>query len=167
MTTVTVSNEQFNSVLKKVESKGLPLPHKPTTKDPEFEFPEDPSGLSGTRLSQMMGRFTAWYAYTQRLLGLLDSELTLVDAEYKLLLVQAGLRLRSESEYGKRPSADIIEGAVLLEADDDLLGLRDRKLELTAIKVQLASRILIYEKCYQALSRELTRREMEARIQGP
>jgi hypothetical protein len=161
------ANEQFDGVLKKVASKGLPLPRKPTTKDPEFDFPEDPSSLSGVKLSQMMGRFTAWYAYTQRLFGLLDSELTLVDAEYRLLLVQGGLKLRTESEYGKRPSADIIEAAVLAEADDDLLGLRDRRLELAAIKVMLSSRILIYERCYAALSRELTRREMEARIQGP
>lgn len=164
--TVLASAAQFEQVLKKVQSKGLPLPKKPLSVDPEVDFPEDPSALSSTKLSQMMGRFTAWYAYSNRLLGLLESELALVDPEYRLILVQEGLKLRTESEYGKRPSADIIEAAVLLEADDDLLGLRDRRLELISIKAQLSSRILIYEKCYQALSRELTRREMEARVQG-
>ncbi|KKK56056.1 hypothetical protein LCGC14_3068350, partial [marine sediment metagenome] len=67
-----------------IAKKNLPIPKKPKQGDPEFDFPDDPSELSPTKLGQMMMRFTSYFGYTQWLLGLADSEFALVDSEYKV-----------------------------------------------------------------------------------
>ena len=144
----------------RVNAQRLPLPSKPKNKEPEYEFPTDPSSLTSTELGQLMLRFASWYGYTVRLLGTADSELTLVDAELKLTVHQRGLEIRDTLG---RVSADVVEAAVLKE-HAELGPLNKRRLELTAVKIQLEARLKIYEKMHLALSRELARREMEARI---
>ena len=156
------SGELFKELKQRIAELGLPLPKKPEGTDPEFEFPTDPSALTGPRLGQFMMRFAGYFAYCQRLLSLLESELALVDAEYRLRVSSARLRLSAE-EYGKRPSGDVVEAAAL-EQDEALTPLYKRRLELLGVKELLAGRLLIYEKLHAALSRELSRREMESRL---
>lgn len=138
----------------------LPLPAKPKSKDPEFEFPTDPGAITNTELGQLMLRSTSWYGWAVRLLGPAESELFLVEDELQLKVNQHGLEVR---ETLGRVSADVVKAAVLKE-HPELRPLNKRRLELTAVKIQLEARIRIYERGGQALSRELSRREMEARI---
>ena len=144
-----------------IGKKNLPIPKKPKGTDPEFSFPDDPSALSPTKLGQLMMRFTSYFGYTQWLLGLADSEFALVDSEYKVNMNVAGIQVREELG---RVAADVVE-AVVLKNDSSLTPLYERRQKLTAIRIQLESRLKIYEKMNYALSRELTRRDMETRIQ--
>jgi len=144
-----------------ISKKNLPIPKKPAGTDPEFTFPDDPSELSPTKLGQLMMRFTSYFGYTQWLLGLADSEFTLVDSEYKIHMNAAGIEIR---EALGRVAADVVEAAVL-KNDSSLTPLYERRQKLMAVRIQLESRLKIYEKMNYALSRELTRRDMEARIQ--
>jgi len=137
----------------------LPLPKKPRGKEPEFEFPEDPDSLSSNRLGQLMLQMAAFGAYAQRLHGLADSEFALVEAEYKIKISAAGIAVR---ERLGRVAADVVESVVL--GEDKTLGeLYERRLQLQTVLTQLESRLKIYENLGKALSRELSRREMEVR----
>ena len=146
----------------KMGKQRLPLPTKPKGKDPEFVYPEDPSKLIGIQIGQWMSRFTAWYTYTTSLLGRVASELVPVEAEYRLEINS----LRSEvlPAMPGRPAAEVVEAEVLKQ-HDELGPLYERRLQLMTIKETLESRARIYERGYQAMSRELSRREMEAKIQ--
>lgn len=147
---------------KKMAKQGLPLPTKPKGKDVEFVYPEDPSKLVSIAVGQWMSKFTAWYTYTTSLLGRVASELVPVEAEYKLEINS----LRSEVLPGMpgRPAAEVVEAEVL-KRHDELGPLYERRLQLMTIKEALEARARIYERGYQAMSRELSRREMEAKIQ--
>ena len=143
----------------KMDTRRLPLPKKPRGRDPQFDFPDDPDALGSNELGQLMMRMASYLGYTQRLLGIADSELALVEAEYRLRVNTAGLEAR---ERLGRVAADVVEAAVLAE-NGDLVPLYERRLRLMTVCIQLKSRLSMYEKFYQALSRELSRREMESR----
>lgn len=145
----------------RIARQRLPLPAKPREDAAEFEFPEDPDNLSNTQLGQMMLRLSAWHSFGVRRLGEVESELLLVDAEFKLKVNSAGLKIRED--LPGRPAADVVESAVLAQ-NGELGPLYKRRLELQAIKSQLEPRIKIYEKSWNALSREQARREMEIRL---
>ena len=145
----------------KVEKLRLPVPTKPSFPSPEFELPDDPNRLTSTELGQLMLRMTAFYGYCLRMLGMVESELCVVEAEYKIKVHTASLEVRKEMEG--RPAVDVVEAAVLAQ-NEDLTPLYKRRLELMAIRQQLDARLKIYEKCGSTLSRELSRREVETRI---
>ena len=144
----------------KVREKHLPLPAAPKDTGPEFEVPDDPSTLTNPHLGQLMLRMSGYYAYTQRLIGIAASELVLVEAEFKLKVNIKDQDIRKELG---RINQEAVEAAVLRD-DEELTPLYERRLKLSAVKEQLESRLLIYEKLGYALSRELSRREMEARL---
>lgn len=155
------SSEIFTWSTDKVRKLHLPLPKQPKSEDPEFSWPEDPSNLNNTQLGQMMLQMAGFYGYTQRLLGILESELTLVDAELKLKVNAASVPIRKELG---RLNNEVIEAAVISN-NEEFTPLYKRKLELLSIKDQLQSRLLIYDKLYSCLSREQSRRDTETRIQ--
>lgn len=146
----------------KMGKQGLPLPTKPKGKDPEFVYPEDPSKLVSIEIGQWLSKFTGWLTWAMSLLGRVASELVLVEAEYRLKINS----FRSEVLPGMpgRPAAEVVEAEVL-KRHDELGPLYERRLQLMTIKETLDSRAKIYERGYQAMSRELSRREMEAKTQ--
>jgi len=146
----------------KMAKQRLPLPTKPKGKDPEFAYPEDPSLLQSIEIGQWMSKFTGWFTYATSLLGRITSELVLVEAEYRREINS----FRSEvlADLSGRPAAEVVEAEVLKQ-HDELEPLYERRLQLMTIKETLESRAKIYERGYQAMSRELSRREMEAKIQ--
>jgi hypothetical protein len=152
--------EIFDKATEAVNSKGLPQPRKPNSKDPEFTFPEDPNQIRSIEIGQWMLKFTGFLTYTTRLLGLVDSELVGLDAEYKEAINNYAAETREK--IGIRVNAEVVESAVL-KAHPDLEPLYGRKVELNAIRVQLEARAKIYDKGYAAMSRELARREMESK----
>ncbi len=146
----------------KMGKQGLPLPTKPKGKDPKFEYPEDPSKLVSIEIGQWLAKFTGWLTWTMSLLGKITSELLLVEAEYKLKINS----FRSEvlADLPGRPAAEVVEAEVLTQ-HDELGALYERRLQLMTIKETLDARARIYERGYQFMSRELSRREMEAKLQ--
>ncbi len=146
----------------KMGKQGLPLPTKPKSKDPEFTYPEDPSKLVSIEIGQWLAKFTGWLTYTTSLLGRVASELVPVEAEYKLKINS----FRSEvlNNLPGRPAAEVVEAEVLTQ-HNELGPLYERRLQLLTAKEALEARSKIYERGYQAMSRELSRREMEAKSQ--
>ena len=151
------SEEVLKRVSNKIQALNLPLPPQPSTEDTEMKLPEDPDKLTSTQLAQKMSRASSWFGYVQRLLGVLESELILVEAEYKIEINIKGIPVREK--LGK-VNKDVVEACVL-EAYEELMPLYTRIHELKAIKAALESRLEIYSKFHQTLSREQSRREME------
>ena len=151
------STEVLERVKEKIQNLHLPIPPQPSTEDVEMQLPEDPDKLTSTQLAQKMSRASSWFGYVQRLLGVLESELILVEAEYKIEVNVKGIPIREK--LGK-VNKDVVEACVL-EAYEELMPLYTRIHELKAIKATLESRLEIYSKFHQTLSREQSRREME------
>ncbi len=141
--------------------QGLPTPRKPDGGQ-EFEYPEDPSRLSPVEIGQWMARFTGWFNYATTLLGRVASELVPVEAEYRLRV--NALRAGVLDGLPSRPAAEVVESEVLTR-HDELGPLYKRRLELMTVEKTLEARVRTYDRGYQAMSRELTRREMEGKIQ--
>ncbi len=153
------SEEIMEWAKEKMKKQRLPTPKKPSYTDPKLEFPDDPDDLSSNQLGQSMLKMTAYLGWAISLYGIADSEYALVDSEYRVNVNSLGIEKRKELG---RLSADVIEAAVL--ADNGSLGeLYERRLKLQTVRIQLDNRIKIYEKYYAALSRELSRRELEAK----
>ena len=144
-----------------VGKQRLPVPTRPADKDPEFVYPTDPADLTSIELGQWMARCNGYYVYAVRTLGTIESKLIAVEAEYRLR-INAG-RQEAVERIGGRPAAEVVEAEVLRHSEG-ITPLYKRRLQLLAIKAQLEARARIYEKSFQGLSRELSRREMEARI---
>jgi class 3 adenylate cyclase len=139
----------------------LPIPGKPKGKDPQFELPDDPDALKSPRLGDLMMRMSAWLSRSQYLYGLADSELVIVDKEFARELAERGPDIR---ERIGRVAADVVEATMMNEnEDEELEELYKRRVKLLSVTKRLESMIKIYERGYQALSRELSRRELEAR----
>lgn len=145
----------------KIAKQHLPLPARPRFEGEEFSLPDDPASLTNTELGSWMLRLASLRAYAVRLLGIAESELVLVEQEYRLRVNSAGLQIREE--LSGRPAADVVESAVLAR-DGGIGPLYKRRLELVAVKAQLEPRVKVYEIASVALSRELSRREMEVRL---
>ena len=163
MNALDIDSEELKEWVEgKMTKQGLPLPSKPKMKDPEFEYPEDPSKLVSMEIGQWMSKFTAYFNYATSLTGRVASELVLVDAEYRLKVNT----MRSDviADMPSRPAADVVESEVLKQ-NDELAPLYERRLKLMSIKETLEARAKIYERGYQAMSRELARREMEGKVQ--
>lgn len=144
----------------------LPAPARSKIEESEYSFPEDCSteSLSSTELGSKMLHFNALLGHTQWRLGQLESKLIAITAEYRIRVQQYGLEWKAAADV-KRPSADVLEAAVLTE-HTELVPLYQKKTELEAIQAQLESHVKIYERGWAALSRELARREMEVRAGG-
>jgi len=162
MSATKVSSAEIQAWAKdKMSKQRLPLPTKPKGKDVEFVYPEDPSLLQSIEVGQHMSRFTAWFSYTVSLLGRITSELVLVEAEYRREIDSRCSEVLVD--LPGKPTIKVIEAEVLKQ-HDELGPLYERRLQLMTIKETLESRVKIYERGYQAMSRELSRREMEAKI---
>ncbi len=146
----------------KMGKQGLPLPTKPRGKDVEFAYPEDPSKLQPIEIGQWLAKFTAWFNYSTSLLGKITSELVTLDTEYRHNINTR--RAEVLDDLPARPAGDVVESCVLAR-HDELTPLYKRRLELLTVREILEARIKIYEKGYQAMSRELTLIGMEAEIQ--
>lgn len=145
----------------RLSKQRVPLPRQPRAKESEFALPEDPDDLTLSELGQHMLRLNAYFAYARRLLGVLEGELVPIEAEYKLKINAS--RVTLGDELGKRPGFDTVEAAVLT-TNEELGPLYERRLRLLTIKAGLQARLDIYESSWKALSREQSRRELEAHL---
>ena len=129
------STEVLERVQKQIYDLHLPVPPQPSTEDVEMQLPEDPDKLTSTQLAQKMSRSSSWFGYVQRLLGILESELILIETEYKLEMNVLGVEIRDK--LGK-VNKDVIEACVL-KSHDELMPLYTRIQELKSIKATVKS----------------------------
>jgi hypothetical protein len=146
----------------KLRAQRLPLPKKPAADKPEYEFPEDPDALTSVELGQLMLKYAAYHGYTLRLMGVLDAELTALESEYQLKVQTYGLEARQELG---RVAFDAIEAAVL-QKRRELVGVKKRITELRTVRASLEASSQIYERHWNALSREQARRTSDIRTGG-
>jgi hypothetical protein len=151
----------YSWALDRFNKQKLPMPAKPKEWVREYEFPEDPSMLTGMELGQLMLRLSASYGYVLRLLGVLDAELVAVDAEYEVRVMTYGIKAREELG---RVNREMVEAHVVY-AHAELRGLRKRRVELRTVRAMLDTCAKIYLFHHQALSREQSRRAEEIRME--
>jgi hypothetical protein len=118
--------------------------------------------MSSVELGQLMLKYAGFHGYALRLLGIVDSELTALSAEYRMKVQMRGLDLR---KVLGRVAFEAVEAAVL-KAYPDLIPLYKRITELQTVKVQLSTHAEIYNRHWTALSREQARRADELRMES-
>lgn len=161
--TSNIDGSEINERIKERQEKiGLPLPAKPKGFGKEYDFPEDPNSLQSVELGQLMLRMAGFNGYALRVIGGLEAEQVALEAEYRVAIADAGREIR---EKMGRVAADTIESLALANSP----GLMPLYRRLTEIRVALArmnSLSKIYTSQAGALSRELSRREMDSRVGG-
>lgn len=140
------------------QETGLPLPKKPTGFSEEYEFPTDPTALSGMELAKLMGYLTACRGYLMRVLGMLEIRLVAYETIYEILL-GAGM---AKAQGDKREVKEIVKARAITE-DKNLKRLTQRITELRAQRQLLKTQDEIYSVQGAALSREQSRRADEIR----
>lgn len=137
---------------------GLPLPKKPEGFAGEYEFPQDPTKLSGLELAQLMGRLAAWRGYLMRVMGLQEVKLMSSETVYDIMLGAA----MSKAQGDKREVKEVLKARAIIE-DKNLTRMTQRITELQAQSHLLKTQDAVYGLQWAALSREQGRRSDEIR----
>ena len=143
---------------KLLSETGLPLPKKPEGFAGEYEFPTDPTKLSGLELAQLMGRLAAWRGYLMRVMGLQEAKLMSFETVYDIMLGAA----MAQAQGDKREVKEILKARAITE-NNNLRRMTQRITELRAQRLLLKSQDDIYGLQWAAMSREQGRRSDEIR----
>ena len=137
---------------------GLPLPKKPEGFAGEYEFPQDPTRLSGLELAQLMGKLAAWRGYLMRVMGLQEAKLVSSEIVYDIMLGAAMAQAQGE----KREVKEVLKARAITE-NNHLRKMTQRITELRAQRLLLKTQDDIYQMQWAALSREQGRRSDDIR----
>lgn len=143
---------------KLLSETGLPLPKKPEGFAGEYEFPTDPTALSGLELAQLMGRLAAWRGYLMRVMGLQEVKLVSFETVYEILLGAA----MSKAQGDKREVKEVLKARAINE-NKNLRRMTQRIIELRAQNHLLKTQDAVYQLQWAALSREQGRRSDDIR----
>ncbi len=150
--------EQTESWLAKLD---LPQMKKPTGLGREYEFPTDLGALNNYQLGQMQLQLTAWYTYTLGVIGKEEADLGAYDEVYD---VRLGLAMdKEEKAHDKRVLKEVVR-ALAIHMDDTLNALHRQLIERRHRLKRLQVQSTIYHEQLIRLSREQSRREMEAGV---
>ena len=151
--------EEENAVVDKYLDKfRLPFPERPEDFGETYEFPNDPDTLSDIRLGTLMLKISAYFSYSTRMLGVVESEIAILDS----LLKEGIARFRMDPE-NKRMNVDLVEAAVAV-TDAKFADLRTRKVRRTAVQLRLKAAPESHKILFGAFSRELARRGMTVKM---
>jgi len=150
----------IDSGMEKIESKlsSYSLPNKPTTFGKDYDFPEDINKLTSQELGKWMFKLAAWKGYALRMASVTESEASLVEDAYNVLLAKAA----SEVILEKRINKELLSGRALA-SNPDLQKLKVRFMETAAEVISLKRVLEIYTMEIEIISREITRRDIESR----
>lgn len=143
-----------------MEQIGLPSPRRPDKMEKEYDFPDNPAGLSSTELGQKMMALMAWYGYAAKHLGVQDAQLTAMKSVFEIMIGKAmvdiaklsAIRLVKDQQF-----------AMALDKDGELAAFYSRMLEKQVFADTLRAQVQVYEKQWAALSREQSRRSEDHR----
>lgn len=157
----TYSNalESANKILKDL---GAPSPEKPKEFDKKFEFPTDVSRLKIHELGNQMLMFAAFRSYCDSQLASLESSMIILSGVYEIILGYEMFTIQNEHTGGRLVKEQMIAAAI--QENTILNDLWQRKLEREAVINSLKAKYRMFDQSYQALSRELARREIESRF---
>ena len=127
------------------------------------DYPEDQTSLTEAELSVYMGEFSAMYSWCTRLLGLTEAELTVLESEVELKISKYTGKARQQ-ENGKLTKDQ--QRAWILGNEEELTESYEKLQNLIALQTMLEAACRACDKSAQALSRDLTRREIEIKKRG-
>lgn len=137
--------------------KSYPLPMKPKSFGKEYDFPEDIGNIPSMQLGNWLLKLAAWRGYTVRLLAQVEMEHTILDETFNAKVTK---QLAGASE--KRVTKDQAVGKVLADLEDSQL--KAKVIEKHGQLVGLKRILEIYTVQFEAVSREISRRGIEAKV---
>ena len=147
-----------------IKAYKFPSPKRPTGLDAEYDFPTDPRTLTSEKLGALRLQLSAFHGYLLWLIGKEDVELSAFETVYDLILGDAMNTVAHEQ--AKRLVNDVLRSVTIMN-NETLLGLTRAVIERRARVGRLHAQLTVYEAHLSALSREQSRREMEARLGIP
>lgn len=137
---------------------------QPKDLNENYDFPTKVSNISFAELGSLQLKLTAWLSYTLDILGTQEMELSSFETVYSIILNNKMLQYKKAMSDSKGAiPKEMIEAACINE-DAELQKQTQNLITRRAIITKLNSQIKIYEKSLNALSREQSRRESEARL---
>jgi len=133
----------------RVASFGFPLPDAPKNKD--LDWPSNVADLGSQELAEHMTWCTGWANFARYELAKAETNLAAFTAEYKFLMND-----RLSKSSGDRKS--VTEKKAEIGRMPDLQKIEQRVLQADAETKLLKALLESYEKKYQTISREITRR---------
>ena len=150
----------YDNIATKVGDVALPM--KPEAIKGEYLFPEDPTSLSSDEVGKWMFSLAAWNGYALRNLALADLASSEIRSAY-ITLLQIGLA-GIEKTKGK---TKVQMEAEAMAANVELVKIKERLDEASA-EAGIWSRLHeIYEAQGAVISREISRRLSELRMERP
>lgn len=148
-----------------MQGQQFPQMRRPVTFGQDYDFPSQPSELTSTVLGQLQLTITGYYSQSLRVLGEADAELGILKGSFDIKLGLEQQRIQDARGTGKGSrvlkenlKAIAIEGNATLKAAYILVLQKD-----AILKVLTAQRDIYHEHLLR-LSREQSRREMEAKL---
>ncbi|KKM26015.1 hypothetical protein LCGC14_1589130 [marine sediment metagenome] len=154
--------QSLDRVIELSDRTGLPWPQRPKDfGDETYEFPQDITVLSPKHLGRLQSRLAGWDGYVQRLLGLADVDLDLMQNSFNILLAEKMSMLQSNGS--SRKLKDTLKAQALSEVPElkeAAYGLAEKAALVKMLKAQKS----IYDTQRHAASREQSRRADELRM---
>jgi hypothetical protein len=147
-----------------IKEHRFPSPKRPEGLGVEYEFPTDPRVLTSEKLGGLRLQLSAFHGYMLWLIGKEDVELSAFETVYDLLLGDAMDKMQLTRE--KKLVTDVLRSVTIM-GSNDLTNLTRAVIERRARVGRLRAQLTVYEAHLNALSREQSRREMEARLGIP
>ena len=157
----SIYKQALARVVALLDKSGPPWPQKPADYGEDYEFPQDITSLSPKHLGRLQSRLAGWEGYTQRLLGLADIELALLQNSYDIALHEKMSELQNKGSSCKLKSTLTAQAlAVVSQLKEATYTLAEKRAVVTLLKSQKS----IYDTQRHAASREQSRRSDELRL---
>ncbi|MDG6938299.1 MAG: hypothetical protein JRN42_07170 [Nitrososphaerota archaeon] len=126
----------------------------------EHQFPLDVTALASQDLGEQLSFWTAMRARALVMHGVAEGELLRAETAYSHYYAKAFYRADKENEDGKRRLKESINADAL--ADERVKEWTDKRMVAKAEVVMLKNMVEAYRGYVECLSREITRRQVEA-----
>jgi len=136
------------------------LPSKPGSFGSEYQFPEEISKVPSAELGNWMFRLAAWKGYALRMLSDLEVEKSVLKSTHDN---KTSKRIVQESIDNRKVTKDYALGKLILE-DDNFKKIRELLIIKEAEALGLNQIIEIYTMQLDTLSREISRRTLDAKL---
>jgi len=135
------------------------LPQKPKTFGEEYLFPEDTSNITSVELGNWLFKLASWKGYALRLIAIAEMEKSVLEDIFNTSLA----RRIGELDRGDRSTKELALGKIIGK-DGEMRKKKAKLIEKDAEVTSLRRLVEIYSFQFDAISREITRRNSENRI---
>lgn len=153
------SKLSFQKITNKLNQ--FPLPMKPKDFGEEYEFPNDIAGVSSNTLGKWLFKLSAWKGYTLRTLAYSEMRNSILEDNFHSIVSQKMAGIKSDKKIVK----EAMIGQIINE-NDDIEQLQSDLIERKSYTVALKRLVELYSVQIDVISREISRRGMEAKYHG-